>query len=180
MTILGRAHRPRLNDLVTALSYEVSQTMKASVACAAWAQRDPKAFADWNTKLVQAHGGVVPRGPRRDGAHRRDAAGALGHRPRRAHFQDCLTAYHPFDDLIRTFMQQSPVPDLVRPDAAADRARPRPRRLQERRQGDQVDRASRAAPLRARRRATRPVVVLGLGVVVVVCRCSEELVDVVA
>ena len=57
MTILGEHTVHELNDLVTALSYEVSQTMKANIACVSWAQRDPKAFADWNTKLVQVMAG---------------------------------------------------------------------------------------------------------------------------
>jgi len=36
MTILGEHTVHELNDLVTALSYEVSQTMKANIACVSW------------------------------------------------------------------------------------------------------------------------------------------------
>ena len=107
MTILGEHTVHELNDLVNALSYEVTQTQKAIIACTSWAQRDPKAFADWNTKFVQL------MGPWADALH--VAMVRIGETPQalwdavpaEAHYQGCLTAYHPFDDLIRTFMQAS-------------------------------------------------------------------------
>jgi hypothetical protein len=107
MTILGEHTVHELNDLVNALSYEVTQTQKAIIACTSWAQRDPAAFADWNTKLVQA------MAPWSDALH--VAMVRIGETPQalwdavpaEAHYQGCLTAYHPFDDLIRTFMQAS-------------------------------------------------------------------------
>lgn len=110
MTILGEHTVHELNDLVTALSYEVSQTMKANVSCTAWAQRDPNAFADWNTKLLQAMSGWS------DAVH--VAMVRIGETPQalwdtipaEAHFQGCLTAFAPFHDLIRTFEQQSQCP----------------------------------------------------------------------
>ena len=110
MTILGEHTVHELNDLVNALSYEVNQTQKAIIACTSWAQRDPKAFADWNTKLVQA------MGPWSDALH--IAMVRIGETPQalwdtvpaEAHYQACLTAYHPFDDLIRTFIQTSQCP----------------------------------------------------------------------
>jgi hypothetical protein len=110
MTILGEHTVHELNDLVNALSYEVSQTMKANVACTSWMQRDPKAFADWNTKLVQAMTGwstaVHIAMVRID-----ETPQALWDTvPAEPHFQGCLTAYAPFDDLIRTFIQASQCP----------------------------------------------------------------------
>jgi hypothetical protein len=110
MTILGEHTVHELNDLGNALSYEVSQTMKASVACTSWMQRDPKAFADWNTALMQAMGGwstaVHIAMVRID-----ETPQALWDTvPAEPHFQGCLTAYHPFDDLIRTFIQVSQCP----------------------------------------------------------------------
>jgi hypothetical protein len=110
MTILGEHTVHELNDLVNALSYEVTQTQKAIIACTAWAQRDPAAFADWNTKLVQA------MAPWSDALH--VAMVRIGETPQalwdavpaEAHYQGCLTAYHPFDDLIRTFIQASQCP----------------------------------------------------------------------
>ena len=107
MTILGKHTVHELNDLVNALSYEVSQTQKASAACAAWAQRDPPAFADWSAKLAQAVAGwshaVHVAMVRID-----ETPHALWDTvPAESHYQGCLTAFKPFDDLIRTFMQTS-------------------------------------------------------------------------
>ena len=167
MTILGQHTVHELNDLVNALSYEVSQTMKANVACTSWMQRDPKAFADWNTTLMQAMAGwstaVHVAMVRID-----ETPQALWDTvPAEQHFQDCLTAYHPFDDLIRTFMQVSQcpisfdqIPQPTAPDAdlsvyqGADKAT------------KWVEKTGQAAAGKAKSYA--PVVVAGVGVVAAV------------
>jgi hypothetical protein len=179
MTILGEHTVHELNDLVTALSYEVSQTMKANIACTTWAQNDPQAFADWNTKLMQTMAGwstAVHVAMVRIGETPQALWDTV---PAEAHFQDCLTAYHPFDDLIRTFMQQSQcaisfdqMPQPTAPDfdldayKSADKAT---KWIQQ--QGSEV--AGKA-------KSYAPVVVLGVGVVVVVLvAVRKSIVDVV-
>jgi hypothetical protein len=180
MTILGEHTVHELNDLVTALSYEVSQTMKANVACPMWAQRDPNAFADWNTKLMQAMAGwstAVHVAMVRIGETPQALWDAV---PAEAHFQDCLTAYHPFDDLIRTFLQQSQCPisfDQMPQPTAADFD------LDAYKSADKatkwIEQQSSAAAGKAKSYA--PVVVLGVGVVVVVLvAVRKSIVDVVA
>jgi hypothetical protein len=180
MTILGEHTVHELNDLVTALSYEVSQTMKANIACVSWAQRDPSGFADWNTKLVQAMGNwstAVHVAMVRIGETPQALWDTV---PAEAHFQACLTAYHPFDDLIRTFMQQSQCPitfdQMPQPTAAdfdldvyksADKAT------------KWIETEGGAAAGKAKSYA--PVVVLGVGaVVVVLVAVRKSIVDVVA
>jgi hypothetical protein len=179
MTILGEHTVHELNDLVNALSYEVTQTQKAIIACTSWAQRDPAAFADWNTKLVQA------MAPWSDALH--VAMVRIGETPQalwdavpaEAHYQGCLTAYHPFDDLIRTFIQQSQCPisfdQMPQPTAAdfdldaykgADKAT------------KWIEKQGSAAAGKAKSYA--PVVVLGVGVVVVMLvAVRKSIVDVV-
>jgi hypothetical protein len=100
--------------------------------------------------------------------------------PAEAHFQACLTAYHPFDDLIRTFIQQAQCAisfdEMPQPTAAdfdldayksADKAT------------KWIEQQGSAAAGKAKSYA--PVVVLGVGVVVVVLvAVRKSIVDVVA
>ncbi|MGD0528553.1 MAG: hypothetical protein ABSE49_25690 [Polyangiaceae bacterium] len=164
MTILGEHTVHELNDLVNALSYEVTQTQKAIIACTAWAQRDPSAFADWNTKLVQA------MAPWSDALH--IAMVRIGETPQalwdavpaEAHYQGCLTAYHPFDDLIRTFMQQSQCPisfDQMPQPTAADFD------LDAYKSADKATKwiETQGSAAAGKAKSYAPVVVLGLGVV---------------
>jgi hypothetical protein len=85
--------------------------------------------------------------------------------PAEAHYQGCLTAYHPFDDLIRTFIQVSQCPisfdDMPQPTATdldldvykgADKAT------------KWIEKEGHAAAGNAKSYA--PVVVLGLGALV--------------
>jgi len=167
MTILGQHTVHELNDLVNALSYEVSQTMKANVACTSWMQRDPKAFANWNTQLMQAMAGwstaVHVAMVRID-----ETPQALWDTvPAEQHFQDCLTAYHPFDDLIRTFIQVAQCPisfDAMPQPTAADFD------LSAYQSADKatkwIEKQGNAAAGKAKSYA--PVVVLGLGVLTAV------------
>jgi hypothetical protein len=179
VTILGEHTVHELNDLVTALSYEVSQTMKANIACTTWAQNDPKAFADWNTKLMQTMAGwstAVHVAMVRIGETPQALWDTV---PAEAHFQDCLTAYHPFDDLIRTFMQQSQCPisfDQMPQPTAADFD------LDAYKSADKatkwIEQQGSAAAGKAKSYA--PVVVLGVGaVVVVLVGVRKSIVDVV-
>jgi len=67
----------------------------------------PPAFADWSAKLAQAVAGwshaVHVAMVRID-----ETPHALWYTvPAESHYQGCLTAFKPFDDLIRTFMQTS-------------------------------------------------------------------------
>jgi hypothetical protein len=110
MTILGQHTVHELNDLVKALSYEVSQIMAANVACTSWAQRDPKAFADWNTQFVQAMAGWSPAVHIAMTRIDETPQAMWDVVPAEPHFQGCLKAFVPFHDVIRTFMQVSQCP----------------------------------------------------------------------
>jgi hypothetical protein len=122
MTILGEHTVHELNDLVKALSYEITQTQKAGIACTSWAQRDPKAYADWNTQLLEAMGAWSKASHAAMVAIDRTPQSLWDVVPAEQYFQDCLTAYHPFDDLIRTFMGVSQCPisfdQMPQPDAS--------------------------------------------------------------
>jgi hypothetical protein len=179
MTILGEHTVHELNDLVNALSYEVTQTQKAIIACPSWAQRDPAEFADWNTKLVQA------MAPWSDALH--VAMVRIGETPQalwdtvpaEAHYQGCLTAYHPFDDLIRTFMQQSQCPiafDQMPQPTAADFD------LDAYKGADKATRwiEQKGSAAAGKAKSYAPVVVLGVGaVVVMLVAVRKSIVDVV-
>jgi hypothetical protein len=179
VTILGEHTVHELNDLVTALSYEVSQTMKANIACTTWAQNDPKAFADWNTKLMQTMAGwstAVHVAMVRIGETPQALWDTV---PAEAHFQGCLTAYHPFDDLIRTFVQQSqcsisfdqmPQPTAADFDLDAYKSADKATKW--------IEQQGSAAASKAK--SYVPVLVLGVGaVVVVLVAIRKSIVDVV-
>ena len=87
--------------------------------------------------------------------------------PAEAHFQGCLTAYHPFDDLIRTFMQvsQCPItfdqmPQPTAPDFDLDAYKSADKAAK------WIEQTGGAAAGKAKSYA--PVVVLGLGALVAV------------
>jgi hypothetical protein len=166
MTILGEHTVHELDDLVKALGFEVQQIQAANIACRAWMQRDPQAFATWNTQLIQAMAGwskAVGIAKTRIDETPQALWDAM---PAEAHFQGCLDAFHPFEDLIRTFLQQSGctvsfdgVPQPTAPDfdlrqyQLADRAT------------KWIDKQAGAAAAKAKSYA--PAILVGLGVVVV-------------
>lgn len=167
MTILGQHTVHELDDLVKALGFEVQQIQAGAVACRGWMLRDPQAFATWNTQLINAMAGwskaVSIAKMRID-----ETPQALWDTvPAEPHFQGCLDAFKPFDDLTRTFLQQSGctisfdgMPQPTAPDfdlrgyQVADRAT------------KWIDKQAGAAAAKAKRYA--PVVVVGLGVFVAV------------
>jgi hypothetical protein len=127
-------------------------------------QRDPQAFATWNTQFINAMAGwskaVAVAKMRIDETPQAlwDAV------PAEAHFQGCLDAFHPFDDLVRTFLQQSGctisfdgVPQPTAPDfdlrqyQIADRAT------------KWIEKQAGAAAVKAKSYA--PAILVGLGVV---------------
>jgi hypothetical protein len=167
MTILGQHTVHELNDLVNALSYEVTQTQAAGISCTSWMQRDPTAYADWSTKLMQAMGGwstAVHVAMVRIDETPQSMWDVV---PAEPHFQDCLKAFAPFDDLIRTFMGVSQCPialDKVPQPTAADLD------LNMYQGADKatkwLEQESHAAAGKAKSYA--PIVVLGLGAIVAV------------
>jgi hypothetical protein len=167
MTILGQHTVHELDDLVKALGFEVQQIQAASVACRGWMQRDPQAYAAWNTQLLVAMGGwskaVGIAKMRID-----ETPQALWDTmPAEAHFQGCLDAFKPFDDLTRTFLQQSGctiafdgMPQPTAPDFDL-------------RQYQVADRATKwietkAGAATAKAKSYAPAIVIGLGVLIAV------------
>jgi hypothetical protein len=166
MTILGQHTVHELDDLVKALGFEVQQFQAAGVACRSWMQRDPQAYAAWNTQLVLAMAGwstAVGIAKTRIDETPQALWDAV---PAEAHFQGCLDAFHPFEDLTRTFLQQSEctisfdgTPQPTAPDFDL-------------RQYQAADRATRwiekqAGAVEVKAKSYAPVIIVGLGVVVV-------------
>ena len=150
MTILGKRTVHELNDLVNALSYEVSQTRRRTSAGRV-GSAGPEGVRRLEHQARSGDGGVVHGGPRRDGriGETPQAFGTRFPPSRTSRVPDGVPAVRRSDPDVHA---EPPVPHLVRPmpqptapdlDLDATRAR----------QGGQVDPEAGSAA-RARRRST--------------------------
>jgi hypothetical protein len=107
MTILGQHTVHELDDLVKALSYQVSQITTANLNCKGWPQRDPQGYANWADQLAKATtawGDVVHSVMRRIELTPELTWDVV---PAEGDFQAIAKAFEPFEDLTRTFMAQA-------------------------------------------------------------------------